>query len=75
MNDLPYQIDIIVRDLTGSDPPLKPFHEWYHEDEAIRALDGLKNVYDAVKNRLIWYAQNENLLYVANLPRCRWPAF
>ena len=64
MADLPYQIDIVVKDLRGMDPPLKPFYEWYTEDQNIQALPGLSNVRINIKERLLWYAQHEDLLYV-----------
>lgn len=70
-NDPPYQIDIVVRDITESeDPPFKPFYDLYNENEDIRSIDGLRNAVQNIRVRLMRYATEDDLMYVVGL-RCR----
>lgn len=64
--NLPDQIDIVVRDLRKLDDPFKPFHEWYEEDK--NNISGILGTYilcDNIKEQLLWYATEDNLLYVS----------
>lgn len=58
-----------MKDLREQDPPLKPFHEWYQEDKSIYGRIGLGYVAQRLFERLVWYADYDNLLYVAILLR------
>ena len=56
--------DVVVRDVTGRRPPYKPFYQWYLDDASMNLHSSLKKAAKNAENRLIWYAEKENLLCV-----------
>lgn len=63
-----YGVSIVVKDVGGLDPPFRPYYKWYKEDETMNAVDSLRNVRENIEERLRWFREEKNLLYVPNLP-------
>ena len=66
-----YDVDIIVEDIGEADPPFKPIHTWYKEDPSIIAEVALFHARGHIQEKLLWYANNDRVLYVFSFARRR----